>query len=128
MTDAKATIYYTLEEIAKNNGKDTDRVWIIYKDIVYDVTDYLNDHPGGGELITEWAGKDCTKAFDDFGHSGDAKRDLKALKIGEVVEEERKKKQKKTEKEATKGPKVVESKEKVINRSCIHIITCGLCA
>lgn len=43
-------------------------------------------HPGGGELITEWAGRDATKGFDDFGHSGDAKKLLKDLKIGEVVE------------------------------------------
>lgn len=35
--------YFTLEEIAKNNGKDTDRVWIIYKDSVYDVTEYIDD-------------------------------------------------------------------------------------
>lgn len=43
-------------------------------------------HPGGGELITEWAGRDATKGFDDFGHSGDAKKLLKNLKIGELVE------------------------------------------
>lgn len=34
----------------------------------------------------EWAGKDATKEFDNFGHSSDAKKDLKRLKIGEVVE------------------------------------------
>lgn len=44
----------------------------------------LFQHPGGGDLITEWAGKDGTKAFDDFGHSGDAKKDLKKYKIGEL--------------------------------------------
>lgn len=43
-------------------------------------------HPGGGDLITEYAGRDATKAFDDFGHSHDAKKLLKPLKIGELVE------------------------------------------
>lgn len=43
MDEKKTMQYYTLEEIAKNNGKDTDRVWIIYKDSVYDCTDYLDD-------------------------------------------------------------------------------------
>lgn len=38
-----AVKFYTLEEIAKNNGKDTDKVWIIYRDSVYDVTEYLDD-------------------------------------------------------------------------------------
>lgn len=41
MTEANSVTFYTLEEIRKNNGKDTDRVWIIYKDSVYDVTEYL---------------------------------------------------------------------------------------
>lgn len=51
-------------------------------------TNYIEifeQHPGGHELITEWAGKDGTKAFDDFGHSGDAKKDMKRYKIGEVT-------------------------------------------
>lgn len=43
-------------------------------------------HPGGSELITEWAGMESTKEFDKAGHSGDAKKDLKKYKIGEVVE------------------------------------------
>lgn len=37
-------------------------------------------------MITEWAGRDATKGFDDFGHSGDAKKLLRDLKIGELVE------------------------------------------
>lgn len=37
-------------------------------------------------MITEWAGRDATKGFDDFGHSNDAKKLLKPLRIGELVE------------------------------------------
>ncbi|XP_019878717.2 cytochrome b5-like [Aethina tumida] len=121
---------FSLAEIANNNGKDTDRTWIIYKDSVYDVTDYLEEHPGGGDLITEWAGKDATKAFDDFGHSGDAKREMKKYKIGEVNDDERKQKGKaKSEKTESKGPKVetAPTSTNVNRRSCIAIITCGLC-
>ena len=37
---------------------------------VYDVTDFIGDHPGGGELILEWAGKDVTEIMkDDISHS-----------------------------------------------------------
>lgn len=43
-------------------------------------------HPGGGELIADVAGRDCTNEFDDFGHSSDAKNQLKDLKIGELVQ------------------------------------------
>lgn len=46
MAEKKEKQYYTLEEVAKNNGKDTDKVWIIYKDKVYDCTDYLDDVSG----------------------------------------------------------------------------------
>lgn len=38
-----ATIFYTLEEIKKNNGKDGSRIWIVYKDGVFDVTDYVEN-------------------------------------------------------------------------------------
>ncbi|XP_037046017.1 cytochrome b5 [Bradysia coprophila] len=81
---------YKLTDVAVNDGLDGKPCWIIIKDSVYDVTNYLDDHPGGGELITEWAGRDATKGFDDFGHSGDAKKLLKQLKIGELVEEDKK--------------------------------------
>lgn len=37
-------------------------------------------------MIGDVAGKDCTKEFDDFGHSSDAKQILKKFKIGELVE------------------------------------------
>ncbi|XP_059620021.1 cytochrome b5 [Phlebotomus argentipes] len=78
---------YTREEISQQNGRDGKDCWLIIKNSVYNVTNYLQDHPGGDDLILEWAGKDGTKAFNDFGHSTDALRDLKMLKIGEVVDE-----------------------------------------
>ncbi|EZA48977.1 Cytochrome b5, partial [Ooceraea biroi] len=41
-------------------------------------------HPGGPELLGEYAGKDATSGFDDFGHSSDAKKMLKEYLIGEL--------------------------------------------
>ena len=32
-------------------------------DKVYDVTKYINEHPGGKEAIIRYIGKDATKAF-----------------------------------------------------------------
>lgn len=34
---------YSLNEVAVNNGEDGKPVWIIIRDIVYDVTNYLDD-------------------------------------------------------------------------------------
>uniref|UniRef100_A0A1B0D9H3 Uncharacterized protein n=1 Tax=Phlebotomus papatasi TaxID=29031 RepID=A0A1B0D9H3_PHLPP len=78
---------FTKEEVAKKNGKNGNDCWLIIKNSVYDVTGYLKEHPGGDDLILEWGGKDGTKAFNDFGHSSDALKDLKKLKIGELAEE-----------------------------------------
>ena len=37
---------------------------------VYDVTSFLEDHPGGGELILEYGGKDITKIMgDEWSHT-----------------------------------------------------------
>jgi Cytochrome b5-like Heme/Steroid binding domain len=40
---------------------------------VYDVTKYLDDHPGGAEVLLEQAGQDATDMFEDIGHSQDAR-------------------------------------------------------
>jgi len=34
---------FTLEEVKVHNGKDDPKVWFVYKDSVYDVTNYLDD-------------------------------------------------------------------------------------
>jgi cytochrome b5 len=44
---------------------------------------------GGEEVLIEFAGKDSTEAFDDVGHSQDAKDILKQYHIGTIVESER---------------------------------------
>lgn len=87
-----AVKYYTLAEVAQNNGKDGKPMWIMYKYSVYDVTAYVKSgaHPGDDNLITDHAGKDCTRDFNDAGHSKDAMREMKTMKIGEVFESERK--------------------------------------
>ena len=76
---------FTVDEVKQNNGKDGRPTWIIIKGAVYDVTNYMKDHPGGPELIADWAGKDCTKDFEDFGHSSDAKKIMKTLKVGDLI-------------------------------------------
>lgn len=47
-------------------------------------------HPGGEEVLLEQAGKEATEAFEDVGHSTDARELMKKYKIGELVESEKK--------------------------------------
>lgn len=49
---------------------------------VYDVSSYLNDHPGGAEVMMEVAGQDATNMFEDIGHSSDARTEMKKFQIG----------------------------------------------
>lgn len=51
---------------------------------VYDVTKYLEDHPGGAEVLAEAAGTDASEAFDNAGHSEDAFEVMETFKIGQL--------------------------------------------
>eukprot|EP00442_Polarella_glacialis_P014720 CAMPEP_0115086160 /NCGR_PEP_ID=MMETSP0227-20121206/22401_1 /TAXON_ID=89957 /ORGANISM="Polarella glacialis, Strain CCMP 1383" /LENGTH=81 /DNA_ID=CAMNT_0002475527 /DNA_START=85 /DNA_END=330 /DNA_ORIENTATION=+ len=52
----------TAEEVAKHS-KDTD-CWVIVGEQVLDVTNFLEDHPGGKKSIMMFAGRDATEEFD----------------------------------------------------------------
>jgi cytochrome b involved in lipid metabolism len=73
---------YTYEEVAKHNT--VLDLWVIYNGKVYDVTSYVDEHPGGEEVVVDCAGTDATEAFDDIGHSDDAKDILQGLLIGDL--------------------------------------------
>ncbi|KAJ7099534.1 glyoxylate dehydrogenase [Mycena belliarum] len=38
--------------------------WIIVHNKVYDITDFLDEHPGGSKIILRYAGKDATAAYE----------------------------------------------------------------
>merc|ERR1719221_2581729 len=49
-------------EVQRHTSKDD--LWLLIDGKVYDVTPFLNIHPGGGQLIVEAAGKDATSLFE----------------------------------------------------------------
>lgn len=47
---------YTSDQVAENDGSDGKPIWMSYGGVVYDVTDFIANHPGGSEKILEAAG------------------------------------------------------------------------
>lgn len=99
----------TLEEVAKHDKQDD--CWLIIGNAntggpkVYDVTSYLDDHPGGAEVMLDVGGKDADEFFEDIGHSNDAREELKKHQIGvlKLSPEEIKRRAEEAEKALSKG-------------------------
>jgi flavocytochrome c len=58
---APATKKFTKEEIAKHNTQKD--CWVVVDKVVYDLTEFLPDHPGGIKAPLIYAGKDATEEF-----------------------------------------------------------------
>ncbi|KAG7197851.1 hypothetical protein KM043_001663 [Ampulex compressa] len=99
--DTTSTKLYTRAEVAQHN--DSTDTWIIIHNKVYNVTAFLNEHPGGEEVLLEQGGKDGTEPFENIGHSSDARQMMEPYKIGELVEEERTKDEEKKNKDWSNG-------------------------
>uniref|UniRef100_A0A7C8YMU9 Cytochrome b5 heme-binding domain-containing protein n=1 Tax=Opuntia streptacantha TaxID=393608 RepID=A0A7C8YMU9_OPUST len=75
---------HVFEEVAKHNSsKDC---WLIISGKVYDVTPFMDDHPGGDEVLLSATGKDATNDFEDVGHSNSAREMMQKYYIGEIDE------------------------------------------
>jgi len=56
------------EEVAKHT--DEDDMWVSCHGLVLQLNKkFIEEHPGGAEVLTDLAGKDITEAFEDIGHS-----------------------------------------------------------
>ncbi|EER98759.1 hypothetical protein BDA96_02G183500 [Sorghum bicolor] len=56
----KTSRTYTKKEVSTHNTRKD--CWIIIKDKVYDVTSYVEEHPGGDAILNN-AGDDSTEGF-----------------------------------------------------------------
>mmetsp|Transcript_22570 Transcript_22570/g.31428 ORF Transcript_22570/g.31428 Transcript_22570/m.31428 type:complete len:142 (-) Transcript_22570:242-667(-) len=74
----------SLEEVEKHASRES--CWLIIEGNVYDVTDYMDDHPGGGDVLLDASGRDATDDFNDVGHSKTAVSYMKKYLIGAFEE------------------------------------------
>jgi cytochrome b involved in lipid metabolism len=75
---------YTLADVAKHNGVSS--CWTTINGGVYDVTSWINQHPGGRDAILSLCGKDGSSAFINQ-HGGQARpeAELASFKIGTLI-------------------------------------------
>ncbi|KAK9277382.1 hypothetical protein L1049_006925 [Liquidambar formosana] len=76
------TKLYTMQEASEHNTKDD--CWVVIDGKVYDVTTYLDEHPGGDDVFIEVTGKDAADEFEDAGHSKSARELMETFCIGEL--------------------------------------------
>ncbi|KAF2743851.1 putative cytochrome B5 [Sporormia fimetaria CBS 119925] len=75
-----------MDEVKKHSRKDD--LWVVVHNKVYDITKYLDDHPGGIEVLVEVAGADATEAFEEIGHSEEAREALEPFYVGDLPPDE----------------------------------------
>ncbi|PSN61011.1 hypothetical protein BS50DRAFT_681221 [Corynespora cassiicola Philippines] len=71
---------FTAADVATHKTKDD--LWVNIHDKVYNVTDYVRDHPGGADILVDVAGTDASAEYDDVGHSEDADEILASYLVG----------------------------------------------
>eukprot|EP01090_Pellita_catalonica_P017718 TRINITY_DN5426_c0_g1_i1.p1 TRINITY_DN5426_c0_g1~~TRINITY_DN5426_c0_g1_i1.p1 ORF type:complete len:124 (+),score=21.23 TRINITY_DN5426_c0_g1_i1:812-1183(+) len=77
----------SIEDVEKHNSEND--CWMIIHDKVYDISDFVDDHPGG-EIIMDGAGADATEMFEEADHTDDAYELLKEYCIGYLSKPEKK--------------------------------------
>ncbi|RAL16282.1 cytochrome b5-like heme/steroid binding domain-containing protein [Aspergillus homomorphus CBS 101889] len=86
---------FTLAEVTGHNTKKD--LYMVIHDKVYDCSSFVDEHPptppptnppqtnsGGEEVLLDVAGQDGTEAFEDVGHSDEAREILDGLFVGNV--------------------------------------------
>ncbi|KAF5388407.1 hypothetical protein D9615_000657 [Tricholomella constricta] len=76
-----ATKTITIDELRAHKTKES--FYILIHGKVYDVTKFIDEHPGGDEVILAEGGQDATEAFEDVGHSEEARALLPDMLIGD---------------------------------------------
>ncbi|KAH6625119.1 hypothetical protein C7974DRAFT_313094 [Boeremia exigua] len=75
---------YSAADVAAHSTRDD--LWMTIQgkgaSAVYNVTDYVRDHPGGVDVLIDVAGKDATEEYVETGHSEDADEIMARYAVG----------------------------------------------
>ncbi|KAI9365446.1 cytochrome b5-like heme/steroid binding domain-containing protein [Zopfochytrium polystomum] len=79
MADVKV---FAWDEVHSHNTRKS--CYMVIDGLVIDVTKFLEEHPGGEDVLLEQGGVDATTAFDEIGHSDDARELMKKMAVGKI--------------------------------------------
>ncbi|XP_018833903.1 cytochrome b5 [Juglans regia] len=78
--DAFKDLSQLTPQVAQHKSKKDS--WLVINGRVLDVTKFMEEHPGGEEVLIEAAGKDASKDFEVIGHSKAAQKLLLKYQVG----------------------------------------------
>eukprot|EP00929_Paragymnodinium_shiwhaense_P009329 TRINITY_DN11345_c0_g1_i1.p1 TRINITY_DN11345_c0_g1~~TRINITY_DN11345_c0_g1_i1.p1 ORF type:complete len:639 (-),score=134.90 TRINITY_DN11345_c0_g1_i1:350-2266(-) len=86
--EAKPVPTFTRAEVAQHTTRE-NRIWVSYKDGVYDITDFIVNHPGGTDKIMLAAGKAIDpfwRIYQQHENRGTALNQLEKMRIGDLAD------------------------------------------
>ncbi|KAJ4298940.1 hypothetical protein N0V90_004183 [Kalmusia sp. IMI 367209] len=73
---------FTYSDVSEHATKKD--LYIVVHDKVYNASSFVDEHPGGEEVLLDVGGQDATEAFEDVGHSDEAREILEGLIVGKL--------------------------------------------
>ena len=70
----------TFEEL--QNHRSRDDCWVLIHGKVYDMSDFIQKHPGGQKFILQNAGFDGSAQYDDAYHTDEQQEQLQKFLVG----------------------------------------------
>jgi len=125
---AESKVFSSFQEFKKHCDENPSKTLVVYKDNVFDVTEFLDDHPGGPAFIMDHQSQDITKVFHDddlHEHSDNALRMLYKYKIGIIQKKAENGETVKKVEEVETYPKI--TKEKIEYKEFSVDLTRGMC-
>jgi cytochrome b involved in lipid metabolism len=87
-SESKCQKVFSEESLINHVKSNPSKIFVSIHENVYEVSSFLNEHPGGKEVIKEHIIKsefrDATEAFEESGHSMDARDKMKEYRIGSI--------------------------------------------
>jgi len=71
---------FTYSDVSEHASKKD--LYLVIHDKVYNASSFVDEHPGGEEVLLDVGGQDATEAFEDVGHSDEAREILDGLLVG----------------------------------------------